>query len=59
MDEIKVKKGWFGFGKAKEIEISRIPLEGQMQTKKRTMSFKPEEFVDLAKVPCFDSNKRL
>ena len=49
VDDIKIKKAWFGFGKAKTVEIPTIPLMGQEGYKKpRTISYKPEELASMA-----------
>jgi hypothetical protein len=44
MDEIKVKKSWFGLGKAKSIELPTLPFSNG---KKETRSMKPEDFMDM------------
>ena len=49
VDDIKVKKGWFGLGKVKTLEIPTVPLLGQEGYKKPGVaSYKPEDLAKLA-----------
>ncbi len=55
IDEIKVKKSWFGFGKAKSIELPTLPLS---EGKKETRSIKIKDFMDMVKNTEEQNNRR-